>query len=263
MAKNEMSLREILEGRRKQYVSRIERYINSVYKCVDLTKVEQLEHSINELVNRAKQGDLESKTKTPETKPAETGKDKSQSNEPDTRPILTFYQYVKLRNEGKTNEQIKEDFRYDSIRQFAAFASNYVKRQNRAQTGLPAQKSKDKNIKKRLTFKSDTPEGMKQEAYENLKAFEDQGKTVLNAKEFGQVMGYGGTNSERASVLSRQNPILAQYSMRTKVNGRTHLHFKPEGLRKYLETVRATPSGWQAIEDYIPSQQNQTKVGDK
>ncbi|MAH03784.1 hypothetical protein CMI39_03295 [Candidatus Pacearchaeota archaeon] len=117
----EKPLSEVIGNRKNYYQTKIAEAFETVYKSKDFEYIGQFEKIVSKLTARALKGNLEGIIK--ESKRGRPRKIK----EIDKRPRLTSYQYAKSRDEGMTNEEIKNKFRMDSPYHLSGFSRKYNK----------------------------------------------------------------------------------------------------------------------------------------
>ncbi len=116
----EKPLSEIIEERKNYYMNKLKASLDMVYKSGDLDYIGKFEQA---LLRLADTGKLEKILKE------DTNKDVEEPIKRIKRkPILTIYQYSKSRDEGMTNQQIKEKFSMKSPYVIGGFARQYLAR---------------------------------------------------------------------------------------------------------------------------------------
>lgn len=116
------------------YTEKIAQIFDKVYKSRNLDYINKFEQAILTLTKKVINSGLESIVTETEKKPVK--KEIIPREKTDKRPRLTLYQYTKAREEGMTNEQIKEKFRMDSNYQIGGYARQYYARKEKDIKGL-------------------------------------------------------------------------------------------------------------------------------
>jgi hypothetical protein len=124
--KQPKNLVEVLADRKSFYLAKVNEAFDRAYASGDFAYITRFENSVMALGARDAEGELES---IAEKAVAEkrTRKRRRKANV-DKRPKLTAYQYAKARDAGKTNAQIKKEYRMTSPYQICGFGSVYAQR---------------------------------------------------------------------------------------------------------------------------------------
>jgi hypothetical protein len=217
------SLTQVIQERKQQYQQSVQQTIEKVYDSGNLQRIEKFERAV-EYLGRIAAGSLEKiASESAEVEKPAAGK----------KQRLTYYQYVKARNEGMTNAQIKKRFATDSHYQLGAYASSYSRNAKK-------QKAAEESPKKetRMHFSSTEPEEMRKEAYARLDAI---GKDQLDAKDVKNILG--STSNSYQTYLARA-PEIAPYVTRGE---KGELYFKADAVRAFIAARTPCRNGWSKV----------------
>ena len=125
----ERPLSVVIGDRKGFYQAKIAAAFDKVYSSGNFRYIEQFEKAVLSLSAGIMQGNLEGRVlmQEPDAMPRIRKRSKAISDV-DRRPRLTSHQYAKARDEGLTNELIRERFRMSSPYQICGFAKAYKAR---------------------------------------------------------------------------------------------------------------------------------------